>query len=84
MDDDVGHKTQLIEIDKLIINNEPQQSKSSKNGVWHQVSSPSSEKNLFFNFFYMEKKNFFSVSHLMNVVVPLEKFSAHIKKLFSH
>lgn len=55
-----GHKTQLIEIDKLIINNGPpppqqqQQRKSSKNGVWHQVSLlsllflPSSK--LFLNF----------------------------------
>lgn len=36
-----AHKTQLIEIDKLIINNGPtkqQHGKSSRSGVWHQVS----------------------------------------------
>lgn len=54
-----GHGAQLIEIDKLIINNGQQkQRKSSRNGsgVWHQVSLlslrfvPSSK--LFFNFCY--------------------------------
>lgn len=52
-----GHEAQLIEIDKLIINNGQQkQRKSSRNGVWHQVSLlslrfiPSSK--LFFNFCY--------------------------------
>lgn len=103
-----GHKTQLIEIDKLIINNGPptqQQKKSSKNGVWHQVSLLSIPSPIFFyppqkNYFstsattsslllHGERKTFFScffsVSHLMNVAVPLreeKKFSAHTKVLF--
>lgn len=77
-----GHKTQLIEIDKLIINNGPlvtptslnqQHRKSSKIGVWHQVSKLSlhsqkpllkaqkrKEENLFFSTSNCCKTFFFS------------------------
>jgi hypothetical protein len=92
-----GHKTQLIEIDKLIINNGPptqQQKKSSKNGVWHQVSLLSLRS------FLPSSKNYFSTSAalllhgwktffmlllcfaLNECCGTFGKFSAHTKVLF--
>lgn len=60
---DGGHKTQLIEIDKLIINNGPakqqQHGKASRSGVWHQVSKlslfPLTRKKPSSNFYFSSR-----------------------------
>lgn len=72
---DGGHKTQLIEIDKLIINNGPmvkqQHGKASRSGVWHQVSKLSL-------FPYPKNPPQIFISHLAAAVACYKTFCAFL------